>query len=260
MRFLSLLLLVVFSGSISGNPVNSLGAIKHLLGRHSPVPEEHPPTLLTFFGEYKTPASTSPAPLTGTGIEKTTALAVPSKARQPLSVPPHFPSDLYEFIKHIGRGHYGQVYLAREKSSSRKIALKSIKGGLNQANREYNFLKDPVIDLAIPGSNPFRHEGISFIPMKQVSGTQWLSIENKLTRDQESTLIDRGIKKLKRMHQAGIIHGDAALRNIIVDLEKMDVVFVDFGRAWRVSSLLFDKRQREKAFQQDISMFLDEFF
>ena len=269
MHLLSLLLLVVFSGSVSGIPVvDALGAFKqtlrNLLGRPITVPEEHPPTLLTFFGEHTNPESTSHAPVTSTGsrtgIEKKIAKVVPSTAGKPVSIPLHFPSDRYEFIKQLGRGYYGQVYLVREKSSSQILALKSIKGYMNQANHEYSFLKDPVVDLAIAGSKPFRHYGVSFIPMKHVAGKQWLSIDHELTRDQRSKLINRGIAKLKSFHQAGIIHGDPALRNIMVDLEKMDVVFVDFGLASRVHKLLYSQKQRENTFRRDIRMFLDEFY
>jgi serine/threonine protein kinase len=54
---------------------------------------------------------------------------------------------------------------------------------------------------------------------------------NPITRPQLHRMYDQVVRALKSIHEKGVVHGDIALRNILINSFESRVVLVDFGLA-----------------------------
>ena len=142
----------------------------------------------------------------------------------------------YIFIKDLGNGGFGKVFLAKERVSNRFVAIK-------QLLTENKFLQENIIheiETVAKFENPnivtfyhhFREEGIFYLVMEYCSGG---SLRDKIKSNTytNTEAIDWMItlaKSLRIIHKKGIIHHDIKPDNILFT-QNGNIKIADFGVA-----------------------------
>ncbi|WP_291283416.1 FHA domain-containing serine/threonine-protein kinase [Flavobacterium sp.] len=142
----------------------------------------------------------------------------------------------YIFIKDLGNGGFGKVFLAKERVSNRFVAIK-------QLLIENKFLQENIIheiETIAKFENPnivtfyhhFREEGIFYLVMEYCSGG---SLRDKINSNTytNAEAIDWMItlaKSLRIIHKKGIIHHDIKPDNILFT-QNGTIKIADFGVA-----------------------------
>src|SRR5262245_31929705 len=157
----------------------------------------------------------------------------------------------YETLSELGRGGIGVVYLARQRSLNRLVALKVLRSGphANAEERErFHHEAEAVARLRHPSIvNVYEvgeHENIPFLALEYVEGG---SLKDRLHGDPQPltvvvSLVERVARAIHHAHQAGLIHRDLKPANIlvqprqgaVVDLADCDPKITDFGLAKRL--------------------------
>ena len=147
--------------------------------------------------------------------------------------------DQYEIISQIGKGGMGTVYLARDKSLGRKIAIKFLdkKFSLDQDRLQRFFLEartasalnhPNIITIFEIGKLDSHHyivtEFIEGKTLREIIGTELLEIKSVVE------IAIQVASALKAAHDAGIIHRDIKPDNIMVRPDGL-VKVLDFGVA-----------------------------
>ena len=131
---------------------------------------------------------------------------------------------------------------------------------LEMVKNEWMILRDKAVDLAYGDIIRDRQTGRFFIPMKYVEGERlvdrwkkdlqvkkfrlatsskrtgnhiaptFLNLHEPLTNDEANQIIFQLTKEIDKLHQAGIVHGDLAARNIILS-KNLKPTMIDYGRA-----------------------------
>ncbi|HOX37752.1 MAG TPA: FHA domain-containing serine/threonine-protein kinase [Candidatus Brocadiia bacterium] len=153
-----------------------------------------------------------------------TARSQNDAAVQFISQPPAVPG--YEIIKPIGKGGSGVVYLARQVSMDRVVALKILaKKLITDAQWVDRFIKTARYTGRLNHPNMViahdcgRHEDTCYLAMEYVDGTSLSRILKKETRlsEQRTLEIIRQIAEaLDHAHKAGLVHRDIKPGNILL--------------------------------------------
>jgi serine/threonine protein kinase len=163
----------------------------------------------------------------------------------------------YTFLRKLGEGGQGAVYLAIRDSDGIEVAIKEmfLKPGMsvNSALREINFLKELSKS---PDCNPYMscyydHEifnrkdasgFIVYLVMEYIKGPDLEKYSDMLRRSDPKLLVDAAFKTLTSMllalndvHSKGIIHNDVKPKNIVVEEETSVPKLVDFGLSCKAS-------------------------
>jgi eukaryotic-like serine/threonine-protein kinase len=148
----------------------------------------------------------------------------------------------YELIRPLGRGGMGVVYEAMQRSSGRRVALKTvhtwIEGSVHALRREVRALRTldhpGVVRLLDDGTA----NGLPFFAMELIEGRSFSAVLAERQSPKERvdvttlTLLRKVCSTLALLHQQGIVHRDLNPRNIL--LREPDVpVLVDFGLVGR---------------------------
>ena len=152
----------------------------------------------------------------------------------------HFPSSQYKVLKYLGHGYSGKVFLV-ENSAGEKLALKIVSlryspltdaPSLQNVKEEWKILTavnqafgEMTIDTV--------HDLKAYLPMKYIPGNTWESYleGNSLTKEQNDKIMAAVMDKVRFIHSKGIIHGDLAARNIMLDPETLEPTLIDWGFA-----------------------------
>lgn len=142
----------------------------------------------------------------------------------------------YEIVSTLGEGGAGRVYLARDLTLSRFVALKVVKtpAGLKDLERE-RIRREALIAAALdhPGIVPvygIGHDGDrAWIAMKWLSGPSLDRLELPMDAKEAARIGAVVGRALHSAHEAGIIHRDVKPGNILMDDDAPFVV--DFGLA-----------------------------
>ncbi len=154
-------------------------------------------------------------------------------------VPPS-PIPGYTFLKRIGQGGMGEVFLARQVSLDRLVAVKLLPPDLAQ-DRAYveNFVKEAR------SAGKLNHENITgavdvgeaggryYFVMEYVAGdTLWSLIRKQgvLPETKALDLVRQVARGLRHAHQQGFVHRDIKPKNLLVT-EEGSVKICDFGLA-----------------------------
>jgi len=158
----------------------------------------------------------------------------------------------YRLVRLLGKGGMGNVYVARQGSLDRLVALKVIKpleeekkkhfkqrGNLEQVEQErrLQFISEavvtgdldhpnivPIHDIAVTGDNTL------FYSMKRVSGTPWSKVIDEKSRDENIDILLKVCDAIGFAHTRGVVHRDIKPENIM--LGEFGVVMVmDWGLA-----------------------------
>ncbi|MGB7324386.1 MAG: protein kinase [Rubripirellula sp.] len=164
---------------------------------------------------------------------------------------PNLPSD-YRLNRKLGQGGMGDVYLARQRSLDRLLALKVIKpldakrreqlmkaGRLEKVEeeRQMQFLAEAIItgDLDHPNIVPIHDVAVTddgglFYAMKRVDGTPWSDRLKELSQPENLEVLLRVCDAIGFAHTRNVVHRDIKPENIM--LGDFGVVMVmDWGLA-----------------------------
>jgi serine/threonine protein kinase len=151
--------------------------------------------------------------------------------------------DRYQIIKRLGRGGVGSIFLAEHQALKKKVALKVMRRKdagpktLSRFKREARSLarlEHPnivrVMDYGHDRDDPY-------IVMELIEGENLKVLLNNW-RDSESKMppwrwtvqmLGPIVKALSACHDAGIVHRDIKMHNIVIEAKTQRPVLVDFG-------------------------------
>ena len=145
----------------------------------------------------------------------------------------------YRIIKQLGRGGMGEVYLARDSSLERLVALKLLPTFLNQQNlnvRRFELEARAASHVSHPNVAHIymigEAEGHHYIAMEYVEGDSLRALLGRqpLKMSEAVKIALQVAEALGAAHAAGIVHRDIKPENIIIRNDGL-VKVVDFGLA-----------------------------
>jgi serine/threonine-protein kinase len=140
----------------------------------------------------------------------------------------------------LGRGGMGEVWLARDTTLGREVAIKTLPaaGDADAAIRKERFLREARAASALNHPNIITiyeinsDQDIDFIAMEYVAGRTLADLlqQGPLAIDQVRRIASQIAEAVGRAHSAGIVHRDLKPRNIMVGNKGL-VKVLDFGLA-----------------------------
>lgn len=138
----------------------------------------------------------------------------------------------YCILEKIGEGGMGEVYLAEDIALARKVALKFLpQHYISDADLNKRFRREAKAAAALNHPNIVtihevgEHEGRAFIAMEYVEGE---SLREKISGgplpvESAVDIVAQICEGLTAAHQAGIIHRDFKMENIIIERPLMQM-------------------------------------
>jgi len=147
----------------------------------------------------------------------------------------------YEIIRSLGQGGMGAVYLARERSLERFVAIKVLRPELSQgqASRE-RFRREARIaaQLSHPSLLPLYSfgevGGLWYFVMGYVRGVslaERLRVQGRLSSEEAGQILIELSDAVECAHKNGIVHRDIKPSNIMLDEASGRALLTDFGVA-----------------------------
>ncbi|HKI62223.1 MAG TPA: serine/threonine-protein kinase [Mariprofundaceae bacterium] len=155
----------------------------------------------------------------------------------------------YEIDKMIGKGAMGEVYLGRDPSINRVVAIKTLQLASEFAPDELEEVRERFFHEAAAAGN-LNHANIvtiydvgeehdlAFMAMEYIDGyslDEYSKPEKLLPIDKVIAYIIQTAKALDYAHQEGIVHRDVKPANLMIVKKKDSVKITDFGIA-RITS------------------------
>jgi serine/threonine protein kinase len=147
--------------------------------------------------------------------------------------------DQYEIVRQLGRGGMGAVYLARERSLERFVAIKVLRPDLaDAADARERFRREARIAarLSHPGILPLHTfgevGGLWYFVMGYVRGitlAERLRDEGRLSTADVHRILTELADALDCAHRNGIVHRDIKPSNIMIEDESGRAILADFG-------------------------------
>ena len=145
----------------------------------------------------------------------------------------------YEIVRQLGRGGMGAVYLARERSLERFVAIKVLRPDLaDAADARERFRREARIAarLSHPGILPLHTfgevGGLWYFVMGYVRGVtlaERLRAEGRLPTAEVHRILAELANALDCAHRNGIVHRDIKPSNIMIEDESGRAILADFG-------------------------------
>ncbi|QGJ71994.1 Serine/threonine protein kinase [Planctomycetales bacterium 10988] len=148
----------------------------------------------------------------------------------------------FELLDRLGQGGMGVVYLARQTSIDREIALKMLKPEMaNNPVQRNQFLAEAAVTGALDHPNivPVHDLGANdagtlFYAMKRVNGTPWSETINHMSLDENLDALLRVCDAMAFAHSRNFIHRDLKPENVMMG-NFGEVLLMDWGLALDVS-------------------------
>ncbi|MBC8351988.1 MAG: protein kinase [Planctomycetes bacterium] len=152
----------------------------------------------------------------------------------------------YELLDELGRGGMGIVYLARQRSIDRIVALKVIRRDQleslhpeSQRSVVDRFHQESMAAAKLEHNNIIRlyevgeHEGQQFFSMQYVPGQSLSDLlrEGPLESHRAAGYMASVASAVVAAHEAGILHRDLKPQNVMLDENTDQVLVADFGLA-----------------------------
>lgn len=158
----------------------------------------------------------------------------------------------YRLVAEIGRGGMGVVYHAERSDGEfeQKVALKLVRGGLDQGEMQRRFLHERQILASLEHPNIARlidggttPKGQPFLAMEYVDGRQLIEFCNNigLTINERLTLFRDICNAVAHAHRNLIVHRDLKPSNILVTDDRVPKL-LDFG----IAKLLEPRRDQKQ--------------
>jgi eukaryotic-like serine/threonine-protein kinase len=176
--------------------------------------------------------------------------AVPHRIAPP--VPPEVSPDperrtlgRYRLEGLIGRGAMGAVYLGRDPSSGRELAIKTMAltsefsgASLEEARRRFfreaetagRLCHPDIVEIAAAGED----DGLAWIAMERLRGHDLSAHtlpERLLPPEEAVAIVARVAEALAHAHAQGVVHRDVKPANVMIDAASDQVKVTDFGIA-----------------------------
>lgn len=146
----------------------------------------------------------------------------------------------YRFIRLLGQGGMGEVYLARDLTLDREVAIKIIRTASNHREVYDRFRKEAKIaaKLAHPNIVPLHAfgevEGVPYFVMGYVRGESLatrLRRDGKLSEEEGRRVLAEIADALDHAHRQGVVHRDIKPDNVLLEDESGRALLTDFGVA-----------------------------
>tara|TARA_R110002072_G_scaffold145459_1_gene291874 strand:+ start:21027 stop:28172 length:7146 start_codon:yes stop_codon:yes gene_type:complete len=145
----------------------------------------------------------------------------------------------YELLKKLGEGGMGLVFMARQRSIDREVALKMLKPKTaKDPEQRAKFLTEAVVtgDLDHPNIVPIYDVGASpddalFYAMKKVEGTPWLDVILDKSLEENLDILMRTSDAVGFAHARGVVHRDLKPENVMLGAFN-EVLVMDWGLAY----------------------------
>ena len=145
----------------------------------------------------------------------------------------------YELLKKLGEGGMGLVFMARQRSIDREVALKMLKPKTaKDPEQRAKFLTEAVVtgDLDHPNIVPIYDVGASpddalFYAMKKVEGTPWLDVILEKSLEENLDILMRASDAVGFAHARGVVHRDLKPENVMLGAFN-EVLVMDWGLAY----------------------------
>ncbi len=174
----------------------------------------------------------------GLGSEAGTAARLKAFVPPPAEdLAPHFPQ--YEILQLLGKGGMGAVYMARQKSLNRLVALKVLPSDARQEptfaerfSREAQALAQLSHSSIVAVHEFGQAGGFYFLVMEFVDGTNLRQLlrTHRLSPREALAIVPQICDALQYAHDQGIVHRDIKPENVLVDKQGR-VKIADFGLA-----------------------------
>lgn len=146
----------------------------------------------------------------------------------------------YKRERSVGKGHFSQVYLAADRNTGEKFAVKIIKKDKNDLEKSKKFIRREVKVLSIT-DHPnlvkavdfFSSGGKPHIVMQYVPGGSLRDLirkKKRLTESQARPVLRGILNGIAYMHQLNIVHRDIKPENILMEAHDFPKI-TDFGLA-----------------------------
>src|SRR5919202_27896 len=155
-------------------------------------------------------------------------------------------SPQYDVLRLLGRGAMGAVYLARERSLERLVAIKVLPfGGGTSPDARERFRREARIAARFMHPNilplyAFGEVGdLAYYVMGYVHGQslgERLRMEGRLSPEIVRRIVAQLADALDYAHRQGVVHRDVKPDNVLIDDESGRPVLADFGIAKAVPS------------------------
>lgn len=201
-------------------------------------------------GSANAPEATKMPPAVERSIHET-KLQIRNRDLATPSRDPSASSD-YRLVRLLGKGGMGNVYVAKQTSLDRMIAVKVIKplskskrkkldqsGRLEEVEHErrQQFLSEAVVtgDLDHPNIVPIHDIAVAedqtlFYAMKRVQGQPWSKVINEKSRDENLEILLKACDAIAFAHTRGVVHRDIKPENIMLG-DFGEVLVMDWGLA-----------------------------
>ncbi|HEY5925782.1 MAG TPA: serine/threonine-protein kinase, partial [Kofleriaceae bacterium] len=156
------------------------------------------------------------------------------------SVAPFRGTDRYDVHACLGEGGFGVVYEVEDRSTSRRLALKTLKpqrsgfeANIRRLKREFRSVADLVHSNLVGLHELSSHGTRWFFTMDLVRGCdfrQYVRAGDVLDEPRLRGAIAQLVDGVAALHQAGVLHRDLKPSNVLVDADG-HVVILDFGLA-----------------------------
>lgn len=145
----------------------------------------------------------------------------------------------FKFIKEIGQGTFGSVYLANKKNTNSLFAIKAVSkhrlfmsqslDGFFMEKLCLKIFKHPYI---VRNYATFQNPQDIFYIMEYLSGGDFehLLQKEKLTEDEIRKYSFQILIILEHIHDKGVMHRDIKLENFVLD-DRKNIKLIDFGSA-----------------------------
>ena len=148
----------------------------------------------------------------------------------------------YQFMRLLGQGGMGQVFLAHDPRLRRDVALKFVRGDDPDAARRFVFearaqarvVHERVCQVYEVGEV----QGKPFIAMQYIDGLSLNQLAKELTAEQKAMVLRDAAEGVHAAHRVGLVHRDLKPSNIMVERTQdgsLKPYVMDFGlaRDWK---------------------------